>query len=209
MRTTAQVHKPALVVDRHRLIGEPLDQLTLVMFAAIFEEVNRLAPGHFAPPERPIRIQDLLNAGFDLGEILRRKRAFVSKIVIEAFFDGRADRELGRREQVLDRLRHDVRAAVAVHLLALRHVERDRPDLRIGLQRRGKIHCGPIHQGGNHALRQFSRGKRERLPGRNSLWRRCVVSVRIDESDGSGTLFRHYRHCVSTYTTQQREWSPG
>ena len=50
---------------------------------------------------------------FDALEIVGRQRARQLEVVVEAVLDGRADPEPGPREQVQDRLRHDVRGRVA------------------------------------------------------------------------------------------------
>ena len=59
-----------------------------------------------------------LRAGLDLFEIFRSKGAIEGKVIIKALFQGRADRQLGSRENFFDGLSHDVRAAVTIDLRA-------------------------------------------------------------------------------------------
>src|SRR5712692_1295332 len=99
------------------------------------EELDRLSPLHLPSLKRFVGLDDLLDARLDLFQVFRCERPLVRKIVIEAFFDRRPDGELRGGKEVLDRLRHDVGAAVTVDFLALRHLEGHRTNFGVGLQR--------------------------------------------------------------------------
>src|SRR5207244_10073984 len=109
-------------------------------------------PLPLTPPERLFCPNDFPDARLDLFHTLSGEPPLVRKIVIEAFFDRWPDGELRGGEQVLDRLRHDVGAAVAVDLLALRHLEGYRTDLGVGRQGTREIHRLAIYQRRDRAL---------------------------------------------------------
>ena len=104
--------------------GMPPDDLDLVVLAHAREEPtassrgssSRLT-GRFSATMARI---DLLDA----CEIVGREALGPLEVVVEAVLDHRADRDLGAREEALDRLRHQVRARVAQHLEPLRRVGR-------------------------------------------------------------------------------------
>ena len=71
----------------------------------------------------------------ELLEILRRERRRDVEVVVEAVGDGRADAQLGRREQFLDRLGQHVGGRVPDDAAALVGVGGHRGHLGIGLRR--------------------------------------------------------------------------
>jgi hypothetical protein len=135
----------ALSVGGNRLpLREAFDQLDFVLFAARFEELDRLPFGKFTPGDRQLAGCDVAGALFDILEIIRRKRPVVGEVVVEAVFQRRSDRQLGRWEQFFDGLGHDMGAAVAVDLAAFRAVESKRLDGRLLRQRVREVHYGSV-----------------------------------------------------------------
>src|SRR5207253_5769356 len=95
----------------------------LVILTAFFEELDSVLPAHLRAPKWAIGADDLLNSRLDLFQIFRGKRPLVGKIIIETLFNRRTDGQLRRRKKILDGLRKNVRAAVAIDFFTLRHIE--------------------------------------------------------------------------------------
>ena len=96
-----------------------------------------------APAEPLARLDDLLHALLDLGEVVGLERLGDVEVVVEAVLDRRADAELGLREDVLHRLGEHVRGRVAQHVEPVRLVDRDRLDrgVRLRAPSRGRGAC--------------------------------------------------------------------
>src|SRR5205807_10408749 len=123
VRAAAEIDEARLLVGRDFVLGKPPDHLALVILTTLFEELDSVLPAHLRAPERAIGADDLLNPRFALLQIFRGKRPLVGKIVIETLFNRRTDGQLRRRKKILDGLRHNMCAAVAIDLFALRHIE--------------------------------------------------------------------------------------
>lgn len=72
-----------------------------------------------------------MHALLDGRQVVRRKRTLIGDVVIEAFFNDRADHHLGGWIQLLDRMANQVRARVANDLQPLLILGRD--DLQAGV----------------------------------------------------------------------------
>ncbi len=108
----AQVGEAALAVGGDRLaLGQIRDELPLERL--LFERVERLEAVELGAREALLLGDDLVHALLDRREVLGRERAADLEVVVEAVLDRRADAELGHREEVLDRLGHDVCRRVA------------------------------------------------------------------------------------------------
>ena len=99
--------------------ADALDDLALV--GLVGEDRQRLVSRDVGPDERLVVSDDLAHAVFDAFEVALAERLGIGKIevVVEAILDRRADRELGAREQLGDRLRHHVRGGVAQDVATL------------------------------------------------------------------------------------------
>ena len=103
------------------------------MLAQIFEELHRLIARHDAAVDFLIRLRQLLHLRFDGREVFRREGALEGEVVIEAVFDDRADGHLRFGEELLHRLREQMRRRVADDLEAVRILLGDDGDARVGV----------------------------------------------------------------------------
>ena len=114
-----------LVVDATGGRLDLLDDLDLV--GLVGEELLRVGHRHLRPRERLVGLDDLAHPRLDPAEVVVAERGSAREfeVVVEAVLDGRADRELGAREQLRDGLGHHVRRRVAQHVPAGVGVARD------------------------------------------------------------------------------------
>ncbi len=80
------------------------------------------------------RLDDLQHPLLHPVQVLRGERPGDLEVVVEAVVDGRADAELGLREDVLHRLGEHVRAGVPQHVQPVRGVDGHRHHLGVGLR---------------------------------------------------------------------------
>ena len=114
VRAAAQIEPGTLMVERDRLArGDVVEQLELVLLALRREAPPGLVTAHDLAPERPVGGDDLGHARLDPREVLGVERLVAREVVVEPVLDRRADRHLGPRVEILDRLGHDVGAVVA------------------------------------------------------------------------------------------------
>ena len=110
VRPAAQIDEIVLPVERDRLAGgNRRDDLGLVVLALVPEELHRLVARHHLALDLEVALRDLLHALLDRGEVFRRERPLVGEIVVEAVLDHRADGDLRVGEQLLHRVRQQVR----------------------------------------------------------------------------------------------------
>ena len=153
VRPAAEVGEAALAVDRDGRVVDRLDQLDLVDLALVAEGAQRLVAGHLAAHERRVGLDDLGHALLDALEVLGREGLLDVEVVVEALLDRGADRELGAREEVGDRLGQDVGARVAEDVAPLGAVEAHALDAAVGGQRRGQVGEAAVDPGGDEAAR--------------------------------------------------------
>ncbi len=140
--TLAQVDERAVLVDRdrrHRPVlglrrgGEVVDDLDLERLPMGGEEGASLLGRELAPDERVVGRDAQAHPLLDRFEVLGGERARQLEVVVEAVADRRPDPELRAREEVENRLGHDVGGRVAhrVELAVGTGVEKlvDRPAL--------------------------------------------------------------------------------
>ena len=113
VRPAAEVDEVAVAVDGHALGAQVVDDLELVGFAHGGEQRLGLVRAHLLAGERAVGRHRGEHALLDLFQILGGEGALEIEIVVEAVLDVRADGHLGRREDLLDGLGHDVGGAVA------------------------------------------------------------------------------------------------
>ena len=89
--------------------------------------------GHHLSMHRQVLLHDLGHLLLDGGEVFRREGPLVGEVVVEAVLDHRADGDLRAGEQLLHRLRHQVRGRVAQDVEALGALRRDDRELGVGL----------------------------------------------------------------------------
>ena len=85
----------------------------LVVLAQVLEERDRLVARHHLALDLQVALGELRHVLFDGRKIFRRERALVGEIVVEAVLDHRADGDLRIREQLLHRLRQQMRRRMA------------------------------------------------------------------------------------------------
>ena len=154
VRAGAQIRKIPLPVNRKlpALFGVFLQQLQLVGLP--LEDLAALLHGDEPFFHRKVCLDDLLHLSLDGLELVRRKGLRAADVVIPAVVQRRADAELGIREQVLDGLRHNVRARVPEGVLAFRGIERQDLQLAVLFQRSAQVHGLAVHPGGAGAFVQ-------------------------------------------------------
>jgi len=132
VRAPAEIDPVALPVERDRLLlGNGGDDLGLVLLAHVAEELHRFVARHLAARDRQVALRNLGHAPLDRGEVFGRKGALVGKIVIEAVFDHRADGDLRIGEELLHRVREQVRRRVAQQVVRFRVLVGDDGDVGI------------------------------------------------------------------------------
>ena len=126
MGPATEIDKLALAIRRDRLmLRESLDQFDLIGFAAGLEKLNGFLFRQFFPCDRQVPFDDLADARFDFLEIFRRERPLEGEVVKETIFKRRTDSDLCGWKYFFYRLRHDVGAAMAVHLSPFCRIEPD------------------------------------------------------------------------------------
>ena len=111
---------PLGVEGNGRVLGQVVDQLHLVGFAALLHVGKGLGPGLLAADDGQTLLADLLHLRLDLGKMLGGEGEGRVKVIVPALVNGGADGQLHLRPQALDGLRHDVGAGVPVGLAILR-----------------------------------------------------------------------------------------
>ena len=122
------------------------------------EELHRLVARHHLALHRQVLLRDLGHLLLDRGEVLRREGPLVGEVVVEAVLDHRADGDLRVGEQLLHRLRQQVRGRVA------QDVERPRDssvgddrDLGVGLDAVAGVDQLAVHLAGERGAREARR----------------------------------------------------
>jgi len=113
VRTAAEVHPVALPVERDRIFRNVSQNLDFVVLAHPPEQLDGVLLGHFASMDREVLAGQLLHFLFNAFELIGSERSVALEVVVESLLGRRADRDLGFREQVLDRLGHQVSRGVA------------------------------------------------------------------------------------------------
>ena len=125
VRAAAEVHPVSLAVERHGLVGNPGEDLDLVVLSHAAEQLDGLGLRQLLAHDGQVLPRQLAHPFLDLLDLLGRKRLVALEVVVEAVTGGGADGDLGPREQALDRLGHEVGGGVAQDVDALGAVEGD------------------------------------------------------------------------------------
>ena len=121
MGATAQIFKSAFAVQRHVLISRNAgDDFSLVVLADGLEMGHRLVARQHTARDRLVFGGERGHALFNRGQVFRRERALVGKIVEKPVFNHRPDGHLRLGKQLLDRVSQQMRRAVADQLQAIR-----------------------------------------------------------------------------------------
>ena len=193
VRAAAEIEPVALEVDLDRLVaGNGVDQLDLEGLALVAEHLLGLLAVPDVPGERRIARDDLAHLLLDRVEIFRRERLVAEEVVIEAVLDHRTDRHLRAGPQRLHRFGQHVRAVMADQLQRARIVAVDELDLRVALDRVGKVGQFAVQRHRHRALGERGRdalgdieagdvlreGRAGRRRGRSAL--RCAAQRASD-----------------------------
>ena len=109
MRPTTQVHPVALAIHRDRLsCRQIVNKLGFVFLTDIGEMPDSVVTVPFLAAKDIVALDDFHHLGFDLFQIVRRKRLFAGEIVIEPVFNRRPYRHLGAGIQCLYGFGHDM-----------------------------------------------------------------------------------------------------
>ena len=155
MRAAAEVEPLALMVDFEVLIGrDHVDELDLEGLALVGEPGLGLIAVPQLLGERSVLGDDLAHALFDRGKVVRGERLGAGKVVVEAVFDHRADRDLGAGPQPLHRLGEHVRRVVADQFERARVLAADELEGGIGVDRIGKVAEHPVAHHRHGALEE-------------------------------------------------------
>ena len=114
VRSPAEIDVVSLSIERDRLaLGKVVDQHDLVVLTSANFERSRILPAHFFANDGEFFVGKFAHLLFDFREVFLSERLHQVEIVVETVFDWRSDREFDAREQLPDRLRHQVRRAVS------------------------------------------------------------------------------------------------
>ncbi len=120
MRTTTQVSEFTFGVKRYILVSrDRRDDFGLVMFAQSFEIGDRVVARHDLARHRNIAPGELGHPFLNRRQVVGGKWTLVGKIVVEAVFDNRADRNLRVGKQLLDRIRQQMGGRMANQVQAV------------------------------------------------------------------------------------------
>ena len=89
-------------------------EFDFIRFAHFFKLLDSVFGGKLELFKFNAFFGDLLHLGFQLGKYVLGEGCFGVNVIVKAVFNRRADTELGTGEQLLHRLRHNVRARVAL-----------------------------------------------------------------------------------------------
>src|SRR4030042_2148663 len=119
MRTPAQIQKFSLLVKGYLVIGESFDQLNVIVFTPLREQLPSFFPRNRPAHDGQIALDDLFHFGFNAGKIFGRETAGQIKIVIESVLDRRADGDLRLWKKTLNCMGHDMRSAMSKDFCSL------------------------------------------------------------------------------------------
>ncbi len=171
VRSAAEVRELALGVERDVLVGRNRrDDLGLEVLADRLEVRDRVVARHRAPRHGLVLFRELGHLRLDRGEILRRERALVREVVVEAVLDDGADRHLRVGKELLDRVGEQVRRRMADHLEAVRILVGDDRDIGVGRHDERRVDELAVDAAGQRGLgeagadRRGDRRRRRRAP---------------------------------------------
>ncbi len=134
VRAAAEVDEAAFAIQRNVLVRrDRRDDLGLVVLAHVLEELHRLVARHHLALDLLVLLRELGHALLDRREVLRRERALVAEVVVEAVLDHRADRHLRVGKQLLDRVGEQVRRRMADDVEAFRVLVGDDRDVGVAI----------------------------------------------------------------------------
>ena len=154
VRAAAQVGEVAAGIERHRIGVDVVDDLHLEVFAHVGKLPHGVALAHARALKGQPGLGNALHFRFDGFKVVAGEGTIHKEVVVETVVDGRADGDLGRREELLDRRGHDMGGGVAHNGQAFG---------RIGIHRLER--CAPFRQGRGKI--QQSPGVARRSAGRN------------------------------------------
>src|SRR5712691_7022145 len=127
--------------------------------------------------EAKISFRNLGHLLLDGGEILGRKGALVRKIVVEAVLDHRADGDLRIGEQLLDRVRQQVRGRMPQDLDALGIALGDDGDIGVRIDAVAGVDQLAVHLPGERGARQAGADRTGDLGYGDGSWKRLRRAV--------------------------------
>ena len=179
MRATAHIHVLFMEIQTHGLlVRHVVDQAQLVFLATRLEQLDDLGTRRHLLDDVVVLVDQLGHTLLDRRHVFRRERTIDGNVVIEAFFDHRADNHLGVRIELLDRMPHQVRTGVANDLQPFLVLRRDDLQGRIGLDQIAGIHLLAIDLAGQSGLGQTSTDGLSHLEHRYRMIERTLTAVR-------------------------------
>ncbi len=196
MRSAAQVDPIALPVQADLvLVRNAGDDLGLVDLTQTLEEPHRLVARQDAAGDFLVRLGELGHLRFDGGEILRGEGTLVGKVVIEAVLDDRADGHLRLREQLLHRLRQQVRRGVADDLEPLRVLVGHDGEMRVLGNDVGGVDQLAVHARGERRLAQSRANAARDLIHRHRVVEAALTAIGQGDNGHSGNFSRARDSC--------------
>ena len=155
VRPTAKVGERALRIGRDGAVGQLADQLRLVDFAPVSEELQGVGFRDVGPADGFLLAHQLGHLSLDLGEIaFLDDRLARIHVIIEPVLDGGADTELDAGIQLLQGFGHEVSARVPKGVLALVVVPLQQAYRGVGVDGAREVPCLSIDARGQDFLRQ-------------------------------------------------------
>ena len=153
VRAAAQVLPIALPVQTDRLARRNgADDLCLVVLADLLEMRHRLIARQHAAMHRQILGGDLRHALFDGRQILGGEGPLVGEIVVKAVLDHRADGDLRLGEELLHRIRQQVRGGMTDDLESVGILVRDDAQFGVVIDDGGGINQHAVDLAGERRL---------------------------------------------------------
>jgi hypothetical protein len=142
----AEVDEVTFAIKADRFVGRNRrDDLRLVLLADRLEVLHGVVALPHLARDLFVLARELGHLFFDRFEIFRREGPLVRKVVIKAVFDHRPDRHLRIGEQLLHRVREQVRRRMTQHVDPVFVLVRHDRDLRVAFDQVRRIDQLAVH----------------------------------------------------------------
>ena len=190
MGAPAEVRPASLAIKADLLVRRNgRNDLGLVAFTKVGEELHGSIPGHHSPFHGQIGRDDFPHPGLNGDHVFRREGPLEGEIVVKAVLNHGPNGDLGLRKQGLDRLGQQVGGGMPEHLQAGWVLRRHYRELRVLLDQMARIHqliVDPPGQGGTGEAGANSCGD---LSHRNGAVKYSLAAIwQSDDGHGCCTL---------------------
>src|SRR4051812_18149943 len=143
MWTAAQIDEIALGIQRNGLVAwNRTNDLRLVFFTLLAKKIDCLVTTPYLPLDLDVTLGDFCHPLFDRHEVVRRERAFVGEIVVEAILDHGTDGDLRLRIKLFHCMSEQMGSRMAQDIDTFVVLVGD--DLKISIMIDGETHIDQI-----------------------------------------------------------------